>query len=128
MALESEFPIWDYSSSIVTEKSFIRFWIRFHGRVMSQAREELARRRIAAELTIPEGVFQWRRTLVPLTLLAASLAGIFVMDHEEPTAAAPILALEEALTDDLGGDPIPTILGRTVELDEVAFLTAAGGF
>jgi hypothetical protein len=104
------------------------FWIRFHGKVMSQAREGLARRKMTAEWTIPEVVFQWRRTLVPLTLLAATLAGIFAMGHEEPTATAPVLALEEALTDDLGGEPIPTILGRTVELDEVAFLTAAGGF
>jgi hypothetical protein len=104
------------------------FWIRFHGKVMSQAREELARRRMTAEWTIPEVVFQWRRTLIPFALLAATLAGIFVMGHEGQTDALSPVALEEAVLEGVEGDPIPTFLGRTAELEEVAFLTGAGGF
>jgi len=102
------------------------FWIRFHGRVLAQARDELARRRLAAEWTIAEVVFQWRKTLVPVTLLAATMAGIFVLGHEEPAPTLSLIALEEALIEGLEGDPIPTVLGRSAELDEVAFLTGAG--
>jgi hypothetical protein len=102
------------------------FWIRVHGRVMAQSRDELARRRMAGEWSIAEVVFQWRKTLVPVTLLAATMAGIFVLGHEEPVSTLSPIALEEALMEGLDGDPIPTILGRTAELDEVAFLTGAG--
>ncbi len=104
------------------------FWIRFHGRVMAQARDELARRQMAGEWNLTEVVFQWRKTLVPITLLAATLAGIFVLGHEEPEPFLSPIALEEALMEDLVGDPIPTVLGREAQLDEVAFLTGAGGF
>ena len=104
------------------------YWIRFHGRVMAQARGELARRQMAGEWSLTEVVFQWRKTLVPVTLLAATLAGIFVLGHEEPESFLSPIALEEALMEDLAGDPIPTILGREAQLDEVAFLTGAGGF
>lgn len=104
------------------------FWIRFHGRVMAQAGDEMARRQIAGEWSIAEVVFQWRKGLVPVTLLAAAIAGIFVAGHEEPAPPLSPVALEEALMEGVTGDPIPTVLGRTVELDEIAFLTAAGGF
>jgi hypothetical protein len=95
---------------------------------MAQARAELARRQTAGEWGIAEVMFQWRRTIVPLTLLAAALAGIFGLGYEDPTPDLFPVALEEALIDGLSGDPIPTVLGRTAELDEVAFLTGAGGF
>ena len=104
------------------------YWIRFHGRVMSRARDELARRRMAGEWSIAEVVFQWRKTLVPLTLLAAALAGIFVFASQEPIRQFSPVALEDALIQGLSGDPIPTVLERTAELDEVAFLSPAGGF
>jgi hypothetical protein len=104
------------------------YWIRFHSSVMASAREELARRRMTQELSIPEVVFQWRKPLVPLSLLAATLAGIFVLGHEEPGDVMSPVALEEALLEGVDGDPIPTVLARTAELDETAFLAAGGGF
>lgn len=104
------------------------FWIRFHAGVMTRAREELARRQAVAELTVAEVVFAWRKALVPTALLAASLAGMFVLSHEEPARPLPPVALEEALVEDLDGEPIPSFLAREAELDEVAFLVAAGGF
>ncbi|MFH1763447.1 MAG: hypothetical protein ABIF09_04565 [Gemmatimonadota bacterium] len=104
------------------------FWIRAHGRVMAQARGELARRQMSGEWSISEVVFQWRKTLVPMTLLAAAMAGIFVLGYEEPASVLSPIALEEALMLGFEGDPIPTVLGRTAELDEVAFLAGAGGF
>jgi len=104
------------------------FWLRFHGRVLEQARDELARRRMTEGLTVAEVVFQWRKPLVPLTLLAASLAGVFVYGHEEPAPDLSPVAYSEALVEDLEGDPIPTVLERVVELDEGMFLASAGGF
>ena len=104
------------------------FWIRFHGRVVTQARDELARRRMTQDLSFPEVVFRWRKSLVPLALLAATLAGIVAVSQEDPGQLLAPVALEEALIQDLVGDPIPVVLGRTAELDETAFLTAAGGF
>lgn len=104
------------------------YWIRFHGRVMARAHDELARRRMAGEWSISEVVFQWRKALVPLALVAATLAGISVLGYEDPTPPFSPIALEDALIDGLAGDPIPTVLGRTAELDEVAFLSPAGGF
>ena len=104
------------------------FWLRFHGRVLAEAEDELARRRMVQDWTLSEVVFQWRKPLVPLALLAATLAGIFVMGNEEPGPVLSPVALEEALILDVDGDPIPTVLGRQAELDETAFFTAAGGF
>ncbi len=104
------------------------FWLRFHGRAMAQARGELARRQMSGDWSISEVVFQWRKTLVPMALLAATMAGIFVAGHEESAPVLSPIALEEALVWGFEGDPIPTVLGRTAELDEVAFLTGSGGF
>ena len=105
-----------------------RFWARFHARVMEQARPELGRRQAQANLTIPEVVFSWRRTLVPVALMAAALAGIFLLGQGEASAPLSPIALEEALTQDLVLEPIPSVLGRVDELDEAAFLYLVGGF
>ena len=104
------------------------FWIRYHRRVMSEAGEELMRRRVAVRLSVPDVVFQWRKTLVPLTLLAAALGGLLLTGEEEPTREMAPVALEEALVEGLAGDPIPTVLQQTADLDEVAFLARPAGF
>lgn len=104
------------------------YWIRTHERVMSRARAELVRRQLAGDWTITEVVFQWRKTLVPLTLLAATLAGILVLGQEEPTDSFSPMALEEVILEGVEGDPIPTVLERGTELETVAFLAGSGGF
>ena len=104
------------------------YWIRAHERVMSGARAELARRKLAGDWTVTGVVFQWRKTLVPLALLAATLAGIFVLGNEEPTDPFSPMVLEEAILEGVEGDPIPTVLGRGTELETVAFLAGSGGF
>jgi hypothetical protein len=105
-----------------------RFWARFHVRVMEQAQAELGRRQAYMRLTVPEVVFSWRRTLVPTALMAAALAGILLLGQGEASVPLSPLALEEALTQDLVVEPIPSILGRGDELDEPAFLHLVGGF
>jgi len=104
------------------------FWVRFHARVLGQAQMELARRRVNGDLSIAEVVFAWRRALVPMALVAAALAGVFLMSHEEPMALPAPIALEDALVEGLEGETIPAILGQERELEELVFLASAGGF
>lgn len=104
------------------------FWLRFHGRVMSRAQDELARRRMMGELSVVDILFQWRKPLVPMALLTAAMAGIFVLGNEEPVPAFSPVALEDVLIEDVSGDPIPSVLAREAELQELAFLSSAGGF
>ena len=104
------------------------YWVRTQERIMSRARGELARRQMAGDWTVADVVFQWRKTLVPLTLLAATLAGIFGLSHEEPADPYSPMALEEVLLDGVEGDPIPTVLERGAELETVAFLAGSEGF
>ena len=105
------------------------FWVRFHARVMDRARAELARRRLAAEPTVAEVVFAWRRTLIPLTLLAAALAGILLtMNGGESQSSLPPMALEDMLLENVSGDPLPAVLIGEAELDEVAFLSSMERF
>ena len=101
------------------------FWIRFHSRVMQKAAGELARRR-ETELGIAEVVFAWRRILVPVTLLAAALAGVLLATQRDVGYVVMPLTLEDALVLDAGGDPLPAAWGGEPELDEVAFLTMSG--
>ncbi len=102
------------------------FWIRFHAGVMDRAAPELARRRREVELGFAEVVFAWRRALVPLSLLAAALAGVLLLSPKASTDPPLPMVLEEALMLDLGSDPIPAVLAREAQLDEVAFLTMSG--
>jgi hypothetical protein len=104
------------------------YWLRFHSRVLDLARDELARRQMVRDLGVVDVVFQWRKPLVPLALLAASLAGVFLYGHEESVTLLSPVALEEALVEDVIGDPIPTVLEQFAELDDGIYLASAGGF
>lgn len=78
------------------------FWIRLHSRVMADAREELARRRMTGELSVIDVVFSWRRTLVPLALMAAAVAGLLLAGGGSgPEEPVQMVAVEEVLTEDL---------------------------
>ena len=105
------------------------FWVRFHAQVMDRARAELARRRLAVEPTVADMVCAWRRTLIPLTLLAAALAAILLtMSGKEQQTTLPPLALEDMLLESVSGDPLPAVLSGGPELEEVAFLTGLERF
>lgn len=103
------------------------FWLRFHNRVMADAGGELARRRTAGDLSIADVVFAWRRTLVPMALLAAALAGILLLGHE-PGAPIQTLALEDLLTEDLNLLDGSGILSSEPTGDLAILVVAEGGF
>ena len=55
------------------------YWLRFRGRVMTDAARALAHRRLIAQLTVADVVASWGRTIVPTAALAAALAGILLV-------------------------------------------------
>lgn len=103
------------------------FWMRFHGRVMRLADAELARRRMAGELSVVEVVFAWRRALIPLAAMAAALAGILLVGADSEPVLSPV-ALEEALTIDLDSESIPVVLSGEYAGVEAAVLALGEGY
>ncbi len=105
------------------------FWIRFHSRVLAQAQGELERRRMAQESGIADTVFAWRGILVPLTLMAAALAGILLVDWGSPVEdRSPAVALEEFLTEDLNLFSASGIFSQEGGVSEAVFAVAEEGF
>jgi hypothetical protein len=103
------------------------FWLRFHSRVMGEAQTELARRRMAGDLGVVDVLFAWRRALVPMTLLAAALAGILLLGHD-PQPPMQLVALEEVLAEDLNLLPIHSVLNGEGGAQAALFAMADEGF
>jgi hypothetical protein len=103
------------------------FWLRFHNRVMDRARAELSRRRMAAELSVVDVVFAWRRALVPMALLAAAMAGILLMSHE-PEEPVQLVALEDVLTEGLNLLPTTAVMSGETTVQQALFAAAEDGF
>jgi hypothetical protein len=103
------------------------FWLRFHNRVMDRARAELSRRRMAAELSVVDVVFAWRRALVPMALLAAAMAGILLMSHE-PEEPVQLVALEDVLTEGLNLLPSTAVLNGETTVQQALFAAVEDGF
>ena len=103
------------------------FWLRFHSRVMGEAKSELARRRMVGDLSVVDVLFAWRRALVPMALLAAAMAGILIIGHE-PQPPVQLVALEEVLAEDLNLSPIHSVLSGEGGSPEALFAVAEEGF
>lgn len=101
--------------------------MRFHGQVMRRVDGELARRRMASDFGVVEVVFAWRKALVPVALMAAALAGLLLVGTEPEPQLAPV-ALEEELTRDLEGEPIPVVLSGEHGTVEAAVLALGEGY
>lgn len=103
------------------------FWIRFHSRVLAEARDELSRRRMAGELSVVDVVFSWRRTLVPLALMAAALAGL-LMTNSSPEEPVQMVAVDEFLREDFNLLPAAGVLSGDGSYRNSALLMVEGGF
>ncbi len=104
------------------------FWERFHRRVMASAGPELARRRVTPELTVFEVLQSWGRAVVPVALMAATLAGILLVQEDSGLQPAPMMTVEEFLDASLGGDPIPATLFSEDEPEIAATLASLERF
>ena len=104
------------------------FWERFHRRVMASTGPDLARRRLTPDLTVFEVLRSWGRAVVPVALMAATLAGILLVQEESALQPAPIMTVEEFLDASLGGDPIPGALFAEDEPDIAATLASLERF
>jgi len=104
------------------------FWERFHRRVMTSVGPEFARRRMTPELTVFEVLQSWGRAVVPVALMAATLAGILLVQEESALQPAPMMTVEEFLDASLGGDPIPATLFSEDEPEIAATLASLERF
>ncbi|MGD2067345.1 MAG: hypothetical protein PVI57_01570 [Gemmatimonadota bacterium] len=84
------------------------YWLRFHAGVMAATRDELARRRMLADVTVSELVTSWGRMLVPTAVLAAAVAAFLLLQPGGVPRPAPVapLALEEMFEQELA---VPTL-------------------
>lgn len=82
------------------------YWHKFRWWVVGNAAAELARRKMAARLTIGEVLESWARTLLPTAAVLAALAG-FLMLRGEPSGEGPPIAVEELLLSEVEGQAVP---------------------
>ena len=104
------------------------FWERFHRRVMASAGPELARRGVTPGLTVFEVLQSWGRAVVPVALMAATLAGILLVQGDSGPSPAPMMTVEEFFDSSLGGDPIPAALLSADEPEMAATLASLERF
>ena len=76
------------------------YWFRFHGSVMTRAANELAHRRMMAELTIADVLISWARAVVPTAAFAAAAAA-FVLLRAGSGPVDQFVGLDELLVVDL---------------------------
>jgi hypothetical protein len=84
------------------------YWLRFRAWVVDNAAPELARRRLAAELTVGDVMTSWARMVMPTAILAAALAGLMLLRGE--SVSTQPLGVEEMLVAEVDGQTIPAAL------------------
>ena len=96
------------------------YWYRFRQWILENAAGELARRRLIHELTVGEVITSWARTVVPVALLAAVLAGLLLM-RDQSVVPVRSVGIEELLVSGVEGQTIPATLAPSETSDAVAF-------
>lgn len=100
------------------------YWFRFHGRVMAGAANELAHRRMMANVTVPDVLLSWARAVVPTAAIAAAAAA-FVLLRAGAAPADQLVGMEELLVVDL---PVETRLLLSDELGTAFASLGPGNF
>ena len=96
------------------------YWYRFRQWILENAAGELGRRRLIHELTVGDVMTSWARTVVPVALLAAILAGLLLMRDQSVVPVRPV-GIEELLVSGVEGQTIPSALAPSETSDPVAF-------
>ncbi|MBM4184701.1 MAG: hypothetical protein FJ207_10905 [Gemmatimonadetes bacterium] len=97
------------------------YWLRFRGWVLNGAARELARRRMAARLTVGDVVQSWARAVVPTALLAAAVAGFLMWRGLAPVP----MSLEEMLVSEIEGETIPVMASPARTREAILFAVEA---
>ncbi len=85
------------------------YWSRFLSHVMTRAADELARRRLAAEVGIADTLQSWSLTVIRAAVIAAVIAGVLLLRDRPATA----LGVEEALTMGLEDRTLPDLMEQS---------------
>jgi hypothetical protein len=96
------------------------YWVRFHSRVVSGARRELARRRMLADLTVSDLLAAWARALVPAAGVAAALASVTLARSDAPVLERHV-GVEALLVSEVPEDALPTLMWDDEDESVVAF-------
>lgn len=81
-------------STLDPEGSDPGYWRRFHRWVVNTAGPELARRRLAANVTVSDVMVSWWRALVPAAVATAVLAGMMLL--RERVSPPPVAYVDMA--------------------------------
>jgi hypothetical protein len=98
------------------------YWVRFRNWVMTDASSELARRRLAVELTVEGLLESWSRAVIPVAL-AAAVATIALMQspQADDTKVSVAIGVEELLVREIPVETQPVFLSSDVTAGIVAF-------
>jgi hypothetical protein len=100
------------------------FWMRFQDRVMRAAGPELARRRWMPELTVSQVVLSWGRMLVPVSVAAALLATVILLQEDVIPFSPEVEGIEELLLGALDDEAHFLVLRADEPPDAAAVLLA----
>lgn len=89
------------------------YWMRFRARVLRRAAPELARRRLMADVSLSDVMMSWARAVVPAAVLAAMLAGLFLLTNHPAVPQPSSVSVEELLAAGVHGSTIPAELANT---------------
>ncbi|MGI9627187.1 MAG: hypothetical protein ACR2QM_10160 [Longimicrobiales bacterium] len=104
------------------------YWVEFRRQVLDRAVGELARRREQVRLSIPGVLSGWSRSLIPVSLAAAVIAGIMVMSERQAVDAPVPLALEELSRAETEDGPFDDVMEGTIDwAPTAAFMTLVEG-
>jgi hypothetical protein len=98
------------------------YWVRFRNWVMTDAASELARRRLAVELTVEDLLESWSRAVIPVAM-AAAVATITLMQspQADDTKVSAAIGVEELLVREIPAETQPVFLSPDATAGIVAF-------
>lgn len=103
------------------------YWVGFRKQVLERAMGELARRRERVRMSVPVVLSAWSRSLIPVSLAAAIIAGIMVISERRVSEDPVPLALEELSRAETEDGPFDDVMEGTMDWAPAAFMTLVEG-